>query len=186
MFVDDALAQLETLFPMPAPRKAKCRILFMLAQKTVDGCIVELGAYIGCGAIALALGASVPVYAIDDYKRRQGWANEWYDKDNRILFQNNVKAAGVAVNLVQQDVRDAARSWAEPVGLIHWDLGRFREMIEDFILWEPYIISGGIFVAHDTMDRRLGSKELETIVDATGRFFPAEHMGAGMWRFQKR
>lgn len=183
---DDALVQLEKLFQMPAPRKAKCRILFMLAQKTMDGCIVELGAYTGCGAIALALGASVPVYAIDDYKRRQGWANEWYDEDNRILFQNNVEAAGVTVGLVQRDILAASRGWAEPIGLVHWDLGLRNRMVADFFAWEPHVISGGIIVVHDAMERQLGSRVLETIVDATGKFFPAEHMGAGMWRFQKR
>lgn len=178
--------RLGRLFPMPMPRREKCKALHGLAQEATGGCIVELGAATGCGAIALALGASVPVYAVDDYQERQGWANEWYRPDNVILFQQNVKSAGVMVRLMLGDVRDVARNWKEPVALAHWDLGRFSEMVDDFWLWEPHVISGGVIAVHDTMDRRLGSAELEGQAATSGLFLPAVHLGGGVWRFEKR
>ena len=185
----EALQRIGKLFDMPRPRADKCRALFQLARQVPDtGCIVELGAATGTGAIALAYGArdGVTVYAIDDYLERKGWAHEWYGPENATLFQENVQSAGVTVHLVQADVREAARMWQVPCALVHWDLGMFSEMDFDFWLWEPHIISGGVIAVHDTLDRKLGSAELARQAAESGKFDAAQHLGGGVWAFRKK
>lgn len=182
----EALDILGKLFPMPRARWLKCRSLYELAQQAEGGCIVELGAATGTGAIALALGANVPVYAVDDYQFRQGWANEWYGPDNAVLFAENVKSANAVVELVLGDVRDVAKHWDEPVALVHWDLGMRSGMVRDFFLWEPHVISGGVIAVHDTGERDLGSVGLEHRAAQSGKFLAPELMGGGIWRFEKR
>lgn len=173
---------------MPKARADKCTALFQLAREARGGCIVELGAALGCGAIALAYGAQkgVPVYAIDDYLDHTGWAGETYTPDNKIAFIENVESAGVTVHLVHADTAAAAAGWKKPVALLHWDLGMFVRMADDFFLWEPHVISGGVIAVHDTLQRHLGSRELEAKVARSGKFLPPVHLGGGVWRFEKR
>ena len=184
----EALKRIGRLFAMPKPRAEKCKALFDLAREARGGCIVEVGAATGTGAIALAYGArkGVKVYAIDDYLDRVGWATEPYTPENKIAFIENTEAAGVTVHLVHADARKAVQVWSKPIALLHWDLGMYSEMVDDFWQWEPHMVSGGVIAVHDTLDRRLGSRELEKQAATSGKFEPAEHLGGGVWAFRKR
>lgn len=126
-----------------------------LASKVTDGVIVELGTYLGYGAIALCTGASVPVYTIDDYGYRKGWAGEIYHPNDMRVAQRNFKEANVNPLLFTFDVRDFIKKTPLPVSLLFWDLGIPARLCQDFEAWERHIT--GKFVIHDTDDNRLGS-----------------------------
>jgi predicted O-methyltransferase YrrM len=182
----ETLERIEALFPFPDARRLKTVARYELAQQATGGCIVELGTATGAGAIALAMGANVPVYTIDDYAKRQGWANEWYGPQNAEVCEQNIESAGVAVNLYCSEIREAAQFWTEPVALLFWDLGVRKSMIEDVRLWEPHIISGGVLAVVDLYDGSLGITHLQDALREAGTFEEAEPMGGGVWRFVKR
>lgn len=186
---EEAEVLLESMFPMPAPRREKCRALFRHAQKVRPGhAIVELGTAEGCGAIALALGAKtgVRVFTIDDFEHRRGWAAEPYSPENERTCTANFENAGVDVTIVKSSVEIAHKEWFAPIDLLHWDLGMFSGMERDFYNWEPLVVKGGKLLMHDTMDRRLGSNGLENSAAQTRRFRKAKHVGGGLICFEKR
>lgn len=142
-----------------------------LASQVTSGVIVELGTYLGYGAIALCAGASVPVYTVDDYQNRKGWAGEvYYPKDREKLFRNCQLAKVYPVTL-QYDARLLANDWGNfyplvdesnlDVSLLVWDLGVPARLCEDFDAWSSHVT--GKFVIHDTDDNRLGSDLLNPV-----------------------
>src|SRR5512139_512484 len=62
------------------------RALYQLATQVTEGVIVELGAYVGRSAIALAWDATVPVYSIDDYTDHLDWSNKHYGSENEAAY----------------------------------------------------------------------------------------------------
>lgn len=138
-----------------------------LASQVTEGVIVELGTYLGYGAIALCTGANVPVYTVDDYQNRKGWAGEVYCPLDKKVFKSNCVLAKFYPILLEYDVRWLARNWGQQIkgdpinlhskdiSLLVWDLGIPARLCEDFEAWQPHIT--GKFVVHDTDDNRLGS-----------------------------
>ena len=130
-----------------------------LAATVTDGVIVELGTHLGYGAIALCTGATVPVYTVDDYQNRQGWAGEYYYPNDFEIARKNCLEANIGLNsrlfLIRCDVRQAALLAHTTIELLFWDLGIPARLCEDFEAWQSHIT--GKFVVHDTEDNRLGS-----------------------------
>lgn len=140
--------------------------LTQLASQVTDGVIVELGTYLGYGTIALCEGAKVPVYTVDDYQPKTGWAGEFYGpRDMEICF-NNCSEANVWPIFLQHDVDYSAEFWKtgrdNEIGLFFWDLGIPSRLCEDFEAWASHIT--GKFVIHDTEDNRLGSDLLNPLM----------------------
>lgn len=155
--VQEALVILDEIFPnMPIPRRHKCKSLWKLAHEVKSGCIVELGTAEGNGAIALALGASVPVFTIDDYANRKGWADEPYGEFYLEKFNRNIKRAGVDVTLIRESIYEVV--WTKKISLLFWDLGVTGSLIDDVAVWRPWC---EVIAVHDTYDQRLGSGRLE-------------------------
>lgn len=152
--VQEAIEILGGIFDLPKYRRLKCESLWKLAQKAKH-CIVELGTAEGVGAIALALGANVPVYTIDDYCHRKGWANEPYGENKLEKFKKNVEKADVEVTLIRKNAYNIV--WNQRVGLVFWDLGVRSNLQIDYDMWMPWCDT---FAVHDTMNQVLGSKEL--------------------------
>ncbi len=154
---------------MPEPRIAKLKKLFLLAAFSAkDGVIVELGTWHAAGTIALALGSKVgnnlPVYTVDTYTYRVGWASEVYTQADKDVAVSMVFKAGVddIVTFVQMDTDKALSKWKLPIGLWFWDLGidqGSKELVlyDDFMKWEKHIMPGGYAFLRDTYDRRFGS-----------------------------
>lgn len=139
---------------MNSHRLAKNEQLTRLAAEVTSGVIVELGAYQGLGTAALCRGATVQVYAIDDYCNRQGWAGEHYGPKDYLEFNRNVNGRAV---LIMEDI--SLIPWpAQNISLLVWDLGIEGRLKTDFEQWQDKV--KGRFVIHDTDDQRLGSKEL--------------------------
>lgn len=139
---------------MNSHRQAKNEQLTRLASEVITGVIVELGAYRGEGTAALCRGASVPVYTIDDYRPKQGWAGEHYGYTDYKRFMDNV---GTAATLIIENI--SLVKWpAKNISLLIWDLGLPDRLTNDFDTWQDRVT--GKFVIHDTEDQKLGSREL--------------------------
>lgn len=149
---------------MPKFRFQKCESLIKLASEVQGGTIVELGTYLGLGAIALAVGAdeATHIYTVDDYTDKKGWASERYAEEDRLLFQDNVMLAGMEdkITLVCNECLAACEEWNLPIDLIFWDLGINGRLVEDFACWGEHLKQGGIFAIHDTINQILGSRKV--------------------------
>lgn len=149
---------------MPRFRLQKLQSLIQLASEVENGVIVELGTFLGLGAIALALGADegTHIFTIDDYTDKKGWASERYGEEDRLLFQDNVRFSGMEdrITLVHDECLAACEEWEVPVDLIYWDLGINSRLMEDFVCWREHLKHGGIFAIHDTLNQVLGSREV--------------------------
>lgn len=158
------LARFMTKFdnPMKNPRMAKCQSLYYLAL-AASGPIVELGTYHGCGAIALGFGAKdgdgVPVFTIDDYQSRKGWAGEPYEPEDEQIAWSHIQEAGVEAWMIRQSTLESATNWEGMPSLIFWDTGTY-DLEQDFSAWGSLLQPGGIFAVHDTSDRRFGSDKI--------------------------
>lgn len=164
------LEQLRTIDEMPEHRVLKCETLFKLARSTESGAIVELGTYLGIGAISLYYGShlcsGLPVYTIDDYADRTGWAGEKYSRENFQHCQRNFTTLSANVAQIVSGFREACETHLEniKIGLLVWDAGGFEAEgeIECFL---PRIVSGGFVYLHDTADGKLGaSKYINSLI----------------------
>lgn len=149
---------------MPRLRLEKCKSLMQLASDVKQGVIVELGTYVGLGAIALALTADegTHIFTIDDYVDKRGWASEHYGEEDHLRFQNNINQAGMGdkITLVRNECLAACQEWQLPIDLIFWDLGINGRLREDFTCWSKHLKRGGIFAIHDTLNQILGSRQI--------------------------
>lgn len=121
------------------------------------GVIVEIGSRKGKSTVYLAKGSkargNVKVYAIDPH---QGSKDH---RDHKISntfneFKENLKKAKVD-NIVEPIVKtsqEASKNWREPVEFIFIDGDHSYEMVkQDFDLWSPYLVKGGIIAFHDAV-----------------------------------
>lgn len=147
--------------PYRNPRMDKSIGLYHLAQMVKQGVIVELGTYQGNGAIALASGAPDRLtYTIDDYSHRVDWMGNEPGRTDKALMLLNVEESGLPIAWINRSIEEAARSWQGPIGLLFWDTGG-NDIQADFELWSKHLVSGGMFVMHDTDDRHFHSDEIE-------------------------
>jgi MMP 1-O-methyltransferase len=121
--------------------------LYELAKECAGkGVIVEIGSWKGKSTICLGLGSragrSVRIFAVDphaDYRHGE--------------FKENVERAGIAdlvtpVKGLSQEKADEVR---EPIELLFVDGSHEEELVrEDFELWVPKVVEGGIVAFHDT------------------------------------
>jgi hypothetical protein len=160
---------------MPGNRKSRCEVLYNLAHNTERGWIVELGAFRGCGALALHYGSAsghrMPVATVDDWVEKKGWADEPYGEHDKRILDENFKTLEVDIAVVRMDVHLAANSWLYQVGLIVWDLGvPVADKTDLFVdSWNKHVISGGMVAFHDTPQKALGYPLFEEALLATGK-----------------
>ena len=136
-------------------------LLTRLAGQVTDGCIVEVGSYRGMSTIALATGATVPVYAIEPHEHFKGVLGGTFGPADRHAFFENLLRAGVVeqVRLVNLSSEVVTPGWRVPVGLL-WIDGdhRYEAVRRDFEAWEPHL--RGYVAFHDTIQTNLGPRQL--------------------------
>jgi predicted O-methyltransferase YrrM len=132
-------------------------LLYNLAQQCPSNTvIVEIGSWKGRSTVCLALGSQagnqVKVFAIDPHtgntEHRRRYGQVWtYDE-----FMANIKQMKVD-NLVVPVLKTsaaAASNFNEPIGLIFIDGAHEYEAVkQDFELWYPKVIQGGVIALHD-------------------------------------
>src|SRR5512139_2126653 len=77
---------LRSKMTLPDSGEEFMRTLYHLSISVTNGVIVELGAYVGRSAIALAWDATVPVFSIDDYTDHLDWSNKHYGSENEAAY----------------------------------------------------------------------------------------------------
>lgn len=132
-------------------------LLYSLAQNCQGtGAIVEVGSWKGKSTIWLASGSKagrgVKVYAVDPHTGSSEH-RELYGKISTFdEFKNNTSCAGLddlVVPMVMTS-REAASSFDQPVELLFIDGAHEYEAVnEDFELWFPKVVEGGVVAFHD-------------------------------------
>lgn len=152
---EDEYKILEVLFMTPwtdkraNSRMKKCEAIYEMSKAAGRGCILELGAHRGRGAISAAFGAragnKVPIFTVDTHSDRRGWAGERYCQQDKARFLDYARLAGVYVTLISMDVDEACLGWYRPISLLLWDIGGKDRLRDDFLRWGRYVIPGGVF-----------------------------------------
>ncbi len=135
------------------------KLLYTLANKCKGkGAIVEIGSWKGKSTIWLANGSKLAgnskIHAIDPHvgssehntPEQQVWT---FDQ-----FKANIEKAGVADHIVPliMTSEKAAQDFDKPVELIFIDGAHEYEYVkQDFELWFPKVIPGGVMAFHDTV-----------------------------------
>ena len=168
-----ALEEVYTVPGMLTVDEVDC--LYRLGQTNdCEGVIVEIGSWQGKSTIALALGAAKThrekIHAIDPHAVL---AEEGYLEDTRCAFMANIKQAGVEGRVIPMIMtsKEAARDWNQPIRLL-WIDGdhRYESVKQDFLLWEPFVVNGGIIALHDTIRKKGPKKVLWENVFRSRRF----------------
>ena len=127
--------------------RREAKFLYSQARRCPrSAAIVEIGSYKGRSTICLAKGAEAGlgacVFAIDHH------VGEAYGD-----FIENLKRIDLLdrVTPIRKSSREACREWSKPIGLLFIDGDHDHAMVEqDFLLWSPHVIEGGVIAVHDS------------------------------------
>lgn len=146
---------LEGILPPPEGEK-----LASLAWQAPHLPILEIGSYKGKSTCYLASGAHNVVYALDmwdlryqDYapsrtQQKRGFGNRsTFDE-----FQEQVKSAGLNERVipVKGDSSQIGKIWTIPLGMLFIDgCHTYKAVLSDYLMFSPYVVSGGYLAMHD-------------------------------------
>lgn len=178
------------------PRMDKSETLFALAQEAQGGAIVELGTYLGNGAICLYWGTSkghhCPVHTVDPFEDTTGWIGEQYQARNFDIFLDNITRARVKVTHWRLPSQELAQTWNEPIALLFWDITgvgveQARENLRlDFFAWSKFIIPGGRYVVHEPGPHRFGGDRLIQEALQSGLWEQPVQWGGYIWSLERK
>lgn len=125
------------------------RLMNKLASQVKDGVIVAIGSYRGQMDCALALDATVPVYAVD--ARDLGPIGTHYGAVDLPYWMTNVLAMDVADKLrpIALPSLVVASGWDLAIGLLFID-GDHNRVYSDLYSWYPYVLHNGLIAIHDS------------------------------------
>jgi len=134
---------------------SESRFLYFIAKNgTAKGAIVEIGTWKGKATIWLAIGTKQAkrekVYTIDHHRGSAEHGNNVWTYPE---FERNINNAGVndAVIPMIMKSEEAVKNWNKPIRFLWIDGAHEYESVkQDFLLWEPYLVNGGIIALHDT------------------------------------
>jgi MMP 1-O-methyltransferase len=137
----------------------EAQLLYSLAKKTKGrGKIVEIGSWKGRSTICLVTGAqeagTEKIIAIDPHTGSPEHQTAGQKIDTFAEFKKNISAAGLIDSVVPMVMtsRAAATALNEPIELCFIDGNHdYESAKEDFDLWFPKLIEGGIIAFHDTI-----------------------------------
>ena len=131
----------------------EARWLNLYASQITEGCIVEIGSYQGKSTIALALNASVPVYAIDPHYNHTDEIGGAFGRQDAAHFYINIMKAKVSEKVypIHLPSYELAGCWTKPISLIFIDGAHSYEAVkQDIEGFLPHMVSGGIIAIHDS------------------------------------
>ena len=141
-------------------------MLYDLARKVSDGCIVEVGSYRGRSSVALGLGSlsghQVDVFAIEPHEpfTSLGGGRHFGPEDRAAFFRAMTRTGAYkVVHLVNLPSRQAAAGWTRPIGMVFIDGDHsYAAVTNDLDSWEPHVVSGGIVVLDDVTEPEGGPR----------------------------
>jgi len=156
--------------------------LFESAQKTVNlpGVIVEIGSWKGRSAVALAYGlksvGTGTIYAIDPctpFKLKDG--TRVHTPPEEFIAQLKRRGVTDVVVPVIKTSSEAHKQFNDPIKLLYIDGDHsYESALEDYDLWTPHVVKGGIVVLHDTVsypgvkkvvETRMADKDLTRVIE---------------------
>jgi hypothetical protein len=147
------------------------------AAAVQGGCIVEIGAWRGKSAIALAAGAAQIaeadrplVYCVDPHRTAVGVYGGKFGPHDRAEFYRAMLRAGCAhaVALINLPSVDAAAAFRHPIGLMFIDGDHTEAGVDaDVEAWFPKLSSGAEVLFDDALDPSIGPfKVIERLTSA--------------------
>jgi len=157
--------------------QSEVQLLFELASKVSEGCIIEVGSYRGRSTVALALGTQrgkqLPVYAIEPHERFTGLLGGQFGPWDRVEFFKNMLRTQCAetVRLLNISSEVVSKGWSQPISLLWIDGDHSYEGTRrDFDCWAKFVIPTGFIAFHDSLDEKLGPKKLIDEVLSSGQY----------------
>jgi predicted O-methyltransferase YrrM len=157
----------------------EAQLLYTYAQTVRDGCIVEIGSYLGRSTAALALGTRagfyVPVYAVDPQENFRGIlaSSATFGPSDRTRFMQNMLRieATEIVRLVNLSSEYITASWPDAVALL-WVDGdhRYKAVKRDLTCWLPHLRPDATVIFHDATNPQIGPLHVIEELLATGQW----------------
>ena len=157
----------------------EAKYLYSLAYRGPGkGALVEIGSWKGKSTIVLATGSRAAgrerVYAIDHHKGGLDQEGLGYvEVDTEAEFRQNIQSAGIEDYVVPMVMKssEAVQKWEGPIRLLWIDGDHDYEAVKnDFLLWEPYIVPGGVIAFHDTYAWEGPRRVVEEYILGSDRF----------------
>ncbi len=155
----------------------EAEMLYDLARKITDGCIVEAGSYRGKSTVALARGAidgaQAPIYAIEPHAEFHGVGGMTFGPPDRGAFYKAMLDTGGyhVVRLVNLSSEQVAPTWQEPVQLLFLDGDHSYEGVKrDFDCWQPHLRDDATILFDDATVEDLGPRRFITELTAKGDY----------------
>ena len=139
-------------------------LMYLAEHGGGEGAIVEIGSFKGRSTCWLAAGVKESgrekVYAVDHFRGSVEHQPGQRHQDTRIVehgstfpeFQQNIRQAEVEDYVVPlcRASAEAVKEWRSPIRLLFIDGDHSYEAVrQDFELWTPFLIRGGILCFHD-------------------------------------
>ena len=145
MIGKDVLAEINGIDGWLTNREAD----FLYTQATKcpkDTRIVEIGSYKGKSTVCLARGShdgnNVKITSVDPSFQPS------HQEFKKMLCKKSINDI---VDTIEKPSVEAAEDWSGPISLLFIDGNHdYSFVLEDFLNWEPFLISGGIVAFHDT------------------------------------
>lgn len=110
---------------------------------------VDLGVDFGFSTLAFALPNIGNVYGIDTF-----WGD--WSKGDRNTYEavcEEIEKLGLRnVEIIKQDIDEAAKEWKMPIDILHIDADHEYESVKrNFDTWLPFVKRSGVIMLHDTI-----------------------------------
>ncbi|GAH75468.1 unnamed protein product, partial [marine sediment metagenome] len=126
-------------------------------------------------------GKNIKVYAIDPHTGSSEHRAINKNIDTFEEFKRNMHSLGIddIVVPIRATSAEAAKGWNKPVEHIFIDGAHEEELVrQDFDMWYPHIVDGGMIAMHDTTGRPGPTKVAKEQIIGSGKFYDIELSGS--------
>ena len=162
----------------------EAQLLYDLAKKQKDCCIVEVGSFRGRSTVALGKGSldghQAPVFAIDPHEKFTGSGGYNFGPPDRGAFYKAMLDTGCyhSVRLINLSSETVAPNWKQKIGLLWLDGDHsYVGVKRDFECWRPYLATDALIAFDDSTIPELGPNILINELTVSGEFKTIRQIG---------